>query len=109
MSPCVQLSAEQVTTIRQWAESTPQIGEVWLYGSRAKGAARADSDVDLAVVIASTEQRVGDYSSGVYMSYRREWQQRLVELLGLPAHVELKDGETDVTAWAEEQGVRLYP
>ncbi|MCI5045467.1 MAG: nucleotidyltransferase domain-containing protein [Aquisalinus sp.] len=35
--------------INRWAISTPAIKEVWLFGSRAKGTHRPDSDIDLAV------------------------------------------------------------
>jgi predicted nucleotidyltransferase len=35
--------------LRAWAARTDAIGELWLIGSRAKGKARPDSDVDLAI------------------------------------------------------------
>jgi predicted nucleotidyltransferase len=34
----IDLSAEQVSEIKQWARETPQAREVRLFGSRAKGA-----------------------------------------------------------------------
>src|SRR5690606_30645959 len=37
----------------QLAQSDPRIAVLWLYGSRAKGTARADSDYDLAVAFNS--------------------------------------------------------
>ena len=37
--------------INRWALSFPSIRRVWLYGSRVKGNARPDSDLDVAVEI----------------------------------------------------------
>ena len=36
--------------ITEWAKDCPEITEVWLYGSRARGTGRDDSDINLAVV-----------------------------------------------------------
>src|SRR5262245_6979853 len=44
----MQLTDEQVTAIIAWAEKTPQVQAVMLFGSRCKGTARPDSDVDIA-------------------------------------------------------------
>jgi predicted nucleotidyltransferase len=46
------LTPEQQQTIIEWAEGVRYITEVRLFGSRAKGHSRPDSDVDLAVTIA---------------------------------------------------------
>lgn len=35
----------------RWAASTPKIQRMWLFGSRARGEHRTDSDIDLAVEI----------------------------------------------------------
>src|SRR5262245_27528223 len=47
----MQLTDEQVTAIIAWAEKTPQVQAVMLFGSRCKGTARSDSDVDIAITI----------------------------------------------------------
>ena len=39
------------TVVATWAEKYPDIRRVWLYGSRVKGTARPDSDLDIAVEI----------------------------------------------------------
>ena len=43
----MQLTEEQRDAIIAWAERTPQVQAVMLFGSRCKGTARPDSDVDL--------------------------------------------------------------
>jgi predicted nucleotidyltransferase len=47
------LTEEQVRLIQDWAAREHIIEEVRLFGSRAKGCARPDSDVDLAVTAAA--------------------------------------------------------
>ena len=46
------LTSADLRAISEWASGIAQINEVWLYGSRARGDHRPDSDVDLAVVVA---------------------------------------------------------
>lgn len=46
------IADEDRQSIVAWAEQTPTIAEVWLYGSRARGDHCAESDIDLAIVTA---------------------------------------------------------
>ena len=46
----MQLSDNDQIAITEWAKACPLIAEVRLYGSRAKGNSRDDSDIDLAVI-----------------------------------------------------------
>ena len=43
------LTETQLDILRSWAEQTPQVQEAYLFGSYAKGEARAGSDVDIAI------------------------------------------------------------
>jgi predicted nucleotidyltransferase len=45
------IADEDHRAILAWAERHDEIAEVWLYGSRARGDHRTDSDLDLAVVV----------------------------------------------------------
>ena len=47
----MQLTDEQLAIIITWAKKTPEVQAVFLYGSRAKGPAKPDSDVVLALSI----------------------------------------------------------
>jgi predicted nucleotidyltransferase len=68
------LTEQQVREIRKWAQrAAPYVETVHLYGSRAKGSARPDSDVDLA----STA------SVGNYVRFADEWQRDLSDALKL--------------------------
>ena len=71
------LSPEQVLTIQDYARRSRKMGNVFLFGSRAKGCAEPDSDVDLAV----------DASAGNWTALADTWERDLSERLGLIVHV----------------------
>ena len=48
------LTEQQVRYIQEWAERTGVVKTVRLYGSRAKGSARSDSDVNLALTVGTS-------------------------------------------------------
>jgi predicted nucleotidyltransferase len=43
------ISPRDVEAIRDWAARSENVRRVWLFGSRVKGGARPDSDLDVAV------------------------------------------------------------
>ena len=47
----VNLSENDRADIVAWAKRHPEIKQVYLYGSRARGDNREDSDIDLALVL----------------------------------------------------------
>jgi predicted nucleotidyltransferase len=67
----VHLSDAQLLTIREWANSTPQVRELRLFGSYARGSAHEDSDVDLAV----------GASAGNWTALADTWERQLSESL----------------------------
>jgi predicted nucleotidyltransferase len=84
----VELTADQRACIEAWAERTPSITAVRIFGSRAKLQARPDSDADLAVTIVGDD--TGD-ACAIFTCERSEWETELTSLLGLRAHVEPYD------------------
>jgi predicted nucleotidyltransferase len=101
------LTAVSRQTIIEWAERTKCITEVRLFGSRAKGCARPDSDVDLAVTIAA--DHTGD-SFSIFVADRGDWEMELLRLTGLCVDVQLydKDQGAKVYAYCQEASVLLY-
>jgi predicted nucleotidyltransferase len=106
--PAPQLTAGQLEAIIKWAKARSCIAEVRLFGSRAKMAARPNSDIDLALTITADE--TGDPLS-IYLCERQEWEQELTRLLGLVADLEHYDpkGAPLVFAYCQEASIRIYP
>ena len=79
-----QLTETQLAIIAHWAQSTMPVSEVRLFGSRARGDAREDSYVDLAVTITAGDP--GNALS-IYLSKSDHWRHELAALL--QSHVSL--------------------
>jgi predicted nucleotidyltransferase len=45
------MRGEWLSGLRSWASANGSVRELWLFGSRATGGSRPDSDVDLAVAL----------------------------------------------------------
>jgi predicted nucleotidyltransferase len=63
----MQLSNKPLATIITWAKTIPDVEVVFLSGSRAKGTAKPDSDVDLALSIAGADL-------ATFISHRLAWR-----------------------------------
>lgn len=107
----INLSETQLRGIRDWAEAQPHILAVRLYGSRAKGTARPDSDIDLALtVVAKTSRLCDDDGYTAYFFSKDRWQNELSALTGLPVHVERYHAQThpNVFRFCAELSVPLW-
>jgi predicted nucleotidyltransferase len=70
-----------------WAAGNDCVREIWLFGSRARGNSRPDSDIDLAIVLMPSSQGT-DWAFGTYQSKGDEWQRELTAMLD--QHVSLE-------------------
>lgn len=87
------ISEAQIAVIREWAERTRYLASLRLFGSRLKGCARIDSDLDIAIDAADEH-------------YKR-WEGELQELTGLRAAV--RHYKTDkVREYCDEFSVLVF-
>lgn len=101
------LTAQQRQLIGQWAAKKPLISKIYLYGSRARGSHRPDSDVDLAIVIATEDE--GE-AWGHFAFEKVGWTEELEGLLHCRVHLETPDFEADtkVAPGVDADGQLLY-
>jgi predicted nucleotidyltransferase len=85
----MQLTDEQRSAIIAWAERTPALRAVVLYGSRCTGRADATSDVDLALEMMENPHR--NRRADAYLNNYEIWEAELAAILDLPAHLVLLD------------------
>lgn len=86
------LPAAQVCKLITWAEQTPAVLELYVFGSRAKGMHRPDSDVDVAVTIATVP---GLTNKNSYDQHWLDWVADLGDRLELDVELlRLADDET---------------
>jgi predicted nucleotidyltransferase len=92
------ISEARIAAIREWAERTRYLASLRLFGSRLKGRARIDSDLDIAI----------DAANERYIALTRRWEAELQELTGLRAAV--RHYKTDkVREYCDEFSVLDFP
>lgn len=89
-----------------WAAAQPLVAAVYLFGSRAKGAARWDSDIDLAY---ETHPDGSETPFTVAFFNGEVWQQQLQGLLPVPVDLQYAAPGEDDIVWpaVQEHGVKL--
>jgi predicted nucleotidyltransferase len=77
---------EWLRGLRSWASKNDCVRELWLFGSRAKGCSRSDSDVDIALCLMPA---IGnhDWAAGNYIVHS-DWKRELEAIVG--RHVSLE-------------------
>jgi predicted nucleotidyltransferase len=74
------LHPRDVELICKWAVRTWAVREVWLFGSRAKGISRPDSDVDVGIYLMPPASG-SDWALATYTKVGDQWQRELAGLL----------------------------
>jgi predicted nucleotidyltransferase len=73
--------------LRSWASGNGSVRELWLFGSRATGRSRPDSDVDIAIALMPATDNT-DWALGAYFALHSVWKQELEAIVG--RHVSLE-------------------
>jgi predicted nucleotidyltransferase len=73
-----------------WASANGNVQELWLFGSRADGHARPDSDVDIAIALMPAA-----FAYGNYVALGDGWQRELEAIVGRHVSLEATDQNTD--------------
>ncbi|WP_409363730.1 nucleotidyltransferase family protein [Bradyrhizobium liaoningense] len=60
-------------SVIDWAQDNGSIREMWLFGSRAKGTAAPESDVDIGIVLMPARGE-HDWAFGNYVALQPRWQ-----------------------------------
>ncbi len=108
-APGIDLQPGWLKAIRTWAKQGPDVSEVWLFGSRAKGTATAESNIDLALVLMPGDPG-HDWPLGNWTALASRWQGDLE--LGLGRHVSLelfaRPGEEEGAPEARASAILLW-
>ena len=98
---------EWLCRLRSWANGNDSIRELWLFGSRATGRSRPDSDVDLAVALMPPNGK-HDWALGNYVDLHSEWKRQLEAIVGHHVSLEPMLPGTDEDASVRRCGVHLW-
>jgi predicted nucleotidyltransferase len=98
---------EWVRGLREWAQANGAVREMWLFGSRARGDAREQSDVDIALALMPPDGKT-DWALGAYFALETEWKQQLQAIVGHDVSIEpMVPGEPSDTR-VRREGVLLW-
>lgn len=103
----MQVSPEQIDCIIRWAGQTPDIAEVYLFGSRVKGTAHEHSDLDVALDFDLSS----DIAHAAFFEDGKRWKELLERDTGLSIDLQplLPDSYTHfVRSAVENHGVLIY-
>ncbi len=87
-----EIPTQWIEAIRAWAERNENILQVYLFGSRVRGDNRNDSDLDIAVLIASSRSNT---ALGRWVALADSWAAELQEKL--PIQIDLQLGNTELS------------
>ena len=91
-----------------WAQQKAEISEVWIFGSRARGAHHDNSDLDVAVSVLGDKDR----RFNIWFWNFGEWKNELQNALPVKIDLSLLDAEIPekdkVLPAVKREGVRVY-
>ncbi len=94
------LTQEQISAILRWAETTPQVEAVRVFGSPGKGSAGPSGDLDIAIT-ASTRN---------YYPLAGQWEAHLREVTGLKVKINQYNNpiSDEVRTYCDEFSILLF-
>jgi predicted nucleotidyltransferase len=96
-------------TLADWAARNPKVRRVWVFGSRARGTHRPDSDIDIAVElepVADSEETLL-----VWLANSEQWRSQLQDRISLPVDLEWFDpngGTRDIRSALDQAKTLVY-
>lgn len=100
---------EWLRGLRSWASTNESVRQLWLFGSRACGRSRENSDVDLALAlmppVGKHDWALGNYSD---LDLRNKWKRELEAIVGRHVSLEAVAPGTDADVRVRQCGVLLW-
>lgn len=107
----VYLPSFVVVRLRSWAAKQPEIGRLYVFGSRVRGIdkdggpVRPDSDLDIAIELTAAVENPTSF----WMHDIAPWREELGRLIPYRLHLELLDSETvSNRKHVDESGVLVF-
>ena len=101
------MRAEWLRGLREWAAANDNVRQLWLFGSRARGDARENSDVDIALALMPRDGK-HDWAFGNYFALEGEWKGQLKAIVERDVDLEPLVPESRVDALVRREGVLLW-
>lgn len=102
------ISEDTAARLREWAARNDAVASLWLFGSRAKGAHRPESDYDIAIEL-KPKKGDHDWAFANYVFQCDEWKTELKEIV--MSEVDLVAFRDDLQGPFDprEHGIKFWP
>ena len=74
---------EWIAALRAWAAKNECVRELWLFGSRAKGTSKAESDIDIALSLMPPDGKT-NWALATYVELFDDWKAELGAAVNWP-------------------------
>ena len=98
---------EWLPALKAWAESNANVLELWLFGSRAKGGARPDSDIDIALLLMPPRGK-HNWALAAFIEFFDDWKAELKEAVAWDVSLVAIGPDFDMNDVVRNSGVRLW-
>jgi len=105
--PAMEMRAEWLPKLRSWAKENKSIRELWLFGSRATGCSRPESDVDLAIALMPAIGKT-NWALGDFYALHPKWKRQLEEIVGRHVSLQPLIPNNDLDMIVRSSGVLLW-
>lgn len=102
------MDEECLNSLRAWAVANGNLRELWLFGSRAKGTSRLDSDADIAIALMPS-QGAHNWALATYIERKPEWIDQLRVIVGCEVDLCLIEPESSLDEEVRATGKLLWP
>jgi predicted nucleotidyltransferase len=98
---------EWVVALRGWATSNDNVSQLWLFGSRAKGTARPNSDIDIAIEMMPADGK-HNWALANYVEFFEIWKAELRDAVNWPVSLIAIGPSFDMDSEVRETGICLW-
>jgi len=102
------MQEEWLSGLRSWASNNGSVRELWLFGSRATGRSRPDSDVDIAIALMPPTDGT-DWALGNFFALDGDWRRELEAIVGRHVSLEVIVPDTPEDEAVRRCGALLWP
>jgi predicted nucleotidyltransferase len=108
LNAAMDMQDEWLRGLRSWASDNGSVRELWLFGSRATGRSRPDSDVDIALALMAATDGT-DWALGNYFALHGNWKRELEAIVGRHVSLEAIVPDTPEDEAVRRCGALLWP
>ena len=98
---------EWLVALQRWAANNGSVSELWIFGSRTKGVAREDSDIDIAVLLMPPDGN-HNWALANWVEFFDQWKAELKSAVNWPVSLTAIGEGYDMNDEVRRTGVCIW-